>query len=42
MPDLTTDVAVIGVGAMGSAALWQLAEREVKAVGFEQFYPGHS
>jgi sarcosine oxidase len=42
MPDLTTDVAVIGVGAMGSASLWQLAERGVPAIGFERFQPGHS
>ncbi|MFF7709949.1 N-methyl-L-tryptophan oxidase [Pseudomonas sp. NPDC007930] len=30
-------VAVIGLGAMGSLALWQLAQQGVKAVGFEQF-----
>jgi sarcosine oxidase len=42
MADLTTDVAVIGVGAMGSAALWQLAERGVPAIGFERFEPGHN
>ncbi len=41
MPHLTTNVAVIGVGAMGSAALWQLAERGVPAIGFERFVPGH-
>lgn len=41
MADLTADVAVIGVGAMGSAALWQLAERGVPAIGFERFQPGH-
>jgi sarcosine oxidase len=38
---LSTDVAVIGVGAMGSATLWQLAERGVATIGFEQFEPGH-
>jgi sarcosine oxidase len=42
MADLTADVAVIGVGAMGSASLWQLAERGVSAIGFEQFHPGHN
>jgi sarcosine oxidase len=35
------DVAVIGVGAMGSMALWRLAERGIKALGFEQFEPAH-
>jgi len=35
------DVAVIGLGAMGSAALWRLATRGVRVVGFEQFEPGH-
>ena len=31
------DVAVIGLGAMGSAALFHLARRGVKAVGIERF-----
>ena len=35
------DVAVIGLGAMGSAALYHLAKRGVRAVGIEQFQPGH-
>ncbi len=35
------DVAVIGLGAMGSAALHQLGRRGVRAVGIEQFTPGH-
>ena len=35
------DVAVIGLGAMGSAALFHLARRGVKAVGVERFTPGH-
>jgi sarcosine oxidase len=39
--ELRTDVAVVGVGAMGSATLWQLAERGVPAIGFERFQPGH-
>src|SRR5881227_415638 len=38
---LHTDVAVVGVGAMGSATLWRLAERGVPAIGFERFDPGH-
>ncbi|WP_031464322.1 N-methyl-L-tryptophan oxidase [Sciscionella sediminilitoris] len=34
-------VAVIGLGAMGSNALWRLAERGVEAIGIEQFAAGH-
>ncbi len=37
----TYDVAVIGLGATGSAALMNLARRGVRAVGIEQFTPGH-
>jgi len=35
------DVAVIGLGAMGSASLWRLAARGATVVGFEQFELGH-
>lgn len=35
------EVAVIGLGAMGSAALFHLARRGVKAIGIERFRPGH-
>ena len=35
------DVAVIGLGAMGSAALYELARRGRRAIGIEQFEPGH-
>ena len=35
-------VAVIGGGAMGSAAAWQLAVRGHRVVLFEQFGPGHT
>ncbi|MBI3855886.1 MAG: N-methyl-L-tryptophan oxidase [Planctomycetes bacterium] len=35
------DVTVIGLGAMGSAAAWQLARRGLKVLGLEQFSPGH-
>ncbi|WP_114945069.1 N-methyl-L-tryptophan oxidase [Microvirga calopogonii] len=35
------DVAVIGLGAMGSAALFELARRGRRAIGIEQFEPGH-
>lgn len=34
-------VAVIGVGTMGSMAMWQLARRGISVVGFEQFGIGH-
>ncbi|WP_022894391.1 N-methyl-L-tryptophan oxidase [Agromyces subbeticus] len=35
------DVAVIGLGAVGSSAAWRLAARGVDVLGFEQFEPGH-
>jgi sarcosine oxidase len=35
------DVAVVGLGAMGSAAAWQLARRGLRVVGLEQFTPAH-
>ena len=35
------DIAVIGLGAMGSAALHHLASRGQTVVGIEQFAPGH-
>jgi sarcosine oxidase len=37
----SADVVVVGLGIMGSAALHQLAKRGVRAVGIEQFAPGH-
>lgn len=36
------DVAVIGLGAMGSAALAFLADRGVKAIGFDAYFPAHA
>ncbi|MEA2194648.1 MAG: sarcosine oxidase, partial [Solirubrobacteraceae bacterium] len=36
------DVAVIGLGALGASALWRLAARGVRVLGFEQFRPGHA
>lgn len=36
------DVAVIGLGAMGSATLYQLAKRGINAVGIDQFAPPHT
>lgn len=38
----TADVAVVGLGAMGTAALWRLASRGASVVGFERFEPGHA
>jgi sarcosine oxidase len=38
---MRVDVAVIGLGAMGSAALWRVAARGASVVGFERFEPGH-
>src|SRR6266542_1157581 len=40
-PAASADVVVVGLGAMGSHALWRLAERGVRAIGVEQFTPGH-
>jgi sarcosine oxidase len=40
--DVQCDVVVVGLGAMGSQALWALARRGVDAVGIEQFEPGHA
>lgn len=39
--DNVVDVVVVGLGAMGSQALWQLAERGISVVGIDQFEPGH-
>lgn len=36
------DVIVVGVGAMGAAACWQLARRGVRVLGIEQFGLVHS
>jgi sarcosine oxidase len=38
---VTADVAVIGLGATGSAALYQTARRGLRAIGIEQFDSGH-
>ena len=35
------DVVVVGLGAMGSAALHELARRGVRVLGIERFAPGH-
>jgi sarcosine oxidase len=36
------DVIVIGLGAMGSAAVYQLSKRNVKVLGIDQFSPPHA
>jgi len=36
------DVIVMGLGAMGSASLYQLSKRGVKVLGIDQFAPPHS
>lgn len=38
---MDADVAVVGVGTMGSMTCWQLARRGASVIGFEQFAPGH-
>jgi sarcosine oxidase len=35
------DVIIVGLGAVGSAALYQLARRGVKALGLDRFHPPH-
>jgi len=35
------DAVVVGLGAMGSAALWQLAARGARAAGVDRFAPPH-
>src|SRR5690242_11040866 len=37
----TYDVIVIGAGGVGSAALYHLAKRGVKALALDRFPPGH-
>ena len=36
------EILVVGLGAMGSAALYHLARSGVTAVGIEQFQIGHA
>jgi len=35
------DIAVIGLGSMGSFAFWQLARMGANVVGFDRYRPGH-
>lgn len=37
----TADVIVVGLGAMGSATLYQLAQRRVRVLGLDRFGPPH-
>jgi sarcosine oxidase len=39
MPDF--DVAIVGLGAMGSAAAWHLARRGARIVGIDRYAPPH-
>ena len=41
MQTLKTDVAVVGLGAMGAAALYQLALRGIDAIGIDRHDPPH-
>ena len=37
----SADVVIVGLGAMGSAALYQTARRGVRAIGIDRFEPPH-
>ena len=37
-----TDLAIVGLGALGSAAAWSATRRGLSVVGFEQFELGHA
>jgi sarcosine oxidase len=41
MPDSKYDIAVVGLGAIGSATLMHLAKSGVRAIGIDQFSPPH-
>lgn len=41
MASQTYDAIVVGLGAMGSAALYQLSRRGLRVLGLEAFQPGH-
>lgn len=42
MQERTHDVAVVGLGAMGSAAVFELARRGLDVIGFDRFTPPHT
>ena len=35
------DIAIVGLGSMGSFAFWQLAKLGVNVIGFDRYRPGH-
>ena len=39
---MNADVIVVGLGAMGSAACYQLAKREASVIGIDRYSPPHS
>jgi sarcosine oxidase len=41
MAGTTSDVIVVGLGAMGAATLYQLAKRGIKALGIDRYHPPH-
>ncbi|MCE2910255.1 MAG: FAD-dependent oxidoreductase, partial [Burkholderiaceae bacterium] len=38
---MQADVIVVGLGAVGSAAAWQLARRGARVLGLDRFSPPH-
>ena len=41
MPKIIYDAAVLGLGTMGSATVFELARRKASVIGFDQFRPPH-
>lgn len=41
MRELDADIVVVGLGALGSQALWRLAQRGHRVLGLDRFHPGH-
>ena len=39
---MNSDVIVVGLGAMGSAACYQLAKRGVSVIGIDRYSPPHT
>ena len=42
MGNKSADVIVVGLGAHGSASVWQLAKRGVNVIGFDAYTPPHT
>jgi len=40
-PRNTTDVIVVGLGAMGASITWQLAARGIRVIGIDRYCPPH-